>query len=47
MTVSLDPAAVRADEDLVEDLRAGRIRDGNELERALTQYRDFAIGGQR
>lgn len=47
MTTQLDAAAVRADEDLVEDLRVGRTCDRNELERALTEYRDFAIGGQR
>lgn len=47
MTVPIDVAAVSADDHLVEDLRAGRTRNGDELERSLTEYRDFAVAGQQ
>lgn len=39
--------AIRADDELLEDLRAGVVRDADDLERALTEFRDYAQGGDR
>lgn len=50
MTCSDDPidvAAVRADDDLVEDLRAGNVPDGDPLGRTLGAWADEARGGDR
>ena len=47
MSDPLDVSAVRADDQLIEDLRAGRDRTGDEVERSLTDMRDHAIGGRR
>jgi hypothetical protein len=45
-TSAIDVVAVRADDQLVEDIRAGHT-PGGDLAQYLAALRDFAIGGQQ
>lgn len=43
----IDVDALHADDQLIEDLRAGHTRDADDLERSLTAMRDHAQRGQQ